>query len=193
MTILDKITVSHVRQMMPSTPRQNIDKYWPLVREALRNEGLTSKEMALMALGTIHAETAGFVPISEGRSKYNTIIEPFDLYDERKDLGNSRRGDGSLYKGRGFIQLTGKTNYAQYSDRIGLGSELIQNPDRANEPNVAAKILAAFLKDRQTRIMTAINSNDLKKARRAVNGGIHGIDRFTQTFRTGERILKGIE
>ena len=48
-----------------------------------------------MALATIKAESAGFAPISEGKSKWNTSQggEPFDLYDFRTDIGNGKKGD----------------------------------------------------------------------------------------------------
>ena len=66
-----------------------------------------------------------------------------------KELGNTEEDDGYKYRGRGFIQLTGKSNYAKYS-KIALGDEkiLLENPDLANDPEVAAKILAAYNKDR---------------------------------------------
>jgi len=58
--------------------------------KALQDAGLADKDMVLMGLATIRAETAGFEPISEGKSIFNTSPggHPFNLYDNRKDLGN---------------------------------------------------------------------------------------------------------
>jgi len=59
-------------------------------------------------------------------------------------MGNTAPGDGFKYRGRGFIQITGKENY----DKIGkaIGVDLVNNPDLANDPEIAAKIIPAFFK-----------------------------------------------
>jgi predicted chitinase len=58
-------------------------------------------------------------------------------------MGNKDDGDGYKYRGRGFIQITGKNNYDSFGKIIG--ENLVQNPDKANDPYVAAKIAAAFI------------------------------------------------
>ena len=58
-------------------------------------------------------------------------------------MGNKEDGDGYKYRGRGFIQITGKNNYDAFGKIIG--EDLIQNPDKANDPFVAAKLAAAFI------------------------------------------------
>ena len=61
-------------------------------------------------------------------------------------LGNTEPGDGALYRGRGIIQLTGKANYARYSDMTGY--DLVGNPELANDPQVAAATAVAYMLDR---------------------------------------------
>ncbi len=144
-----------------------------------------------MALATIRAETESFLPISEFQSRFNTSPggHPFDLYDNRKDLGNQGPPDGASYKGRGFIQLTGRTNYQVHGTAIGLGNQLVQNPDLANDPEIAARLLASFLKNKEGLIKQALLADDLATARRLVNGGSHGLDAFTNAYRIGERLI----
>jgi peptidoglycan L-alanyl-D-glutamate endopeptidase CwlK len=143
--------------------------------------------MVLVALATICAETGSFLPISEGQSHFNTSPggHPFDLYDSRADLGNQGAPDGERFKGRGFIQLTGRANYALHGAAIGLGSQLIENPDLANIPGIAARLLASFLKTHEQRIRAALAIGDLHAARRLVNGGSHGLDAFTAAYNAG--------
>jgi len=189
--ISPKITINLVSKLFSKTSRvkKNIEKYLPSVLKALNEQKLTDRYMVLMGLATIKAESAGFEPISEFKSKWNTSPggEPFDLYDFRTDLGNGKKGDGAKYKGRGFIQLTGKHNYTFYSKKLKIGSELVKNPDKANDPLVAARILALFLKDKEMKIRDALLRKSYKEARKAVNGGTHGIEVFRGT------IIKGLE
>lgn len=188
---IPQVTLEKVCLMFPHTPRANIEAHLPTVLEGLVWASLQEKPMVLMALATIRAETEGFVPISEGQSRYNTSPGglPFDLYDRRTDIGNSQPGDGDKYRGRGFIQLTGKANYRQHGQAIGLGDALAITPDKANDPVIAARLLASFLKAKERAIKEALLDSDLRTARRLVNGGSHGLDRFTDCYRRGDRLL----
>jgi peptidoglycan L-alanyl-D-glutamate endopeptidase CwlK len=153
---------------------------------------LHDKPMVLMALATIRAETESFEPISEGVSRFNTAPggRPFALYDLRTDLGNGQAGDGERYRGRGFIQLTGKSNYLEHGKAIGLGDSLLTSPDRAGEPAIAAALLASFLRSKERPIKEALLAGDLAQARRLVNGGAHGLDRFADCYRRGDRLFE---
>ena len=181
------VTPAIVSKMFPGTKVDNITRNLPFVVDGLRGKALTDKQMVNMALSTIRAETAGFLPISEGQSAFNTRITPFDLYNGREDLGNTQPGDGPRFKGRGYVQLTGRSNYKQVGDQVG--SDLIGNPELANDPTIAGKILAQFLKNHEARIRNALSANDLAAARKAVNGGSHGLEAFVECYQIGERVL----
>jgi putative chitinase len=183
------VTVQVVSQMFPVTPIGNIKANLPPVLDALVSAELPDKAMVLMALGTIRAETESFLPISEGQSRFNSSPSghPFDLYDNRQDLGNTGAPDGANFRGRGFVQLTGRANYTRYAGEIGV--DLVTNPELANDPKVAAKLLARFLGDREDRIREALAGDDLATARRLVNGGSNGLDRFTDAFNRGMQLI----
>jgi len=191
--IIEKFTTNFVRQIFsPETPLKNIKTHLPIVLQAMQEVGMAEKNMLLMALATIRVETEGFEPISEFRSKFNTSPtgHPFDLYDNRLDLGNQGIPDGERFKGRGFIQLTGRVNYEKHGEAIGLGSRLVENPDLANDPLIAARLLASFLKAKERAIKEALLDRNFKLARRLVNGGSHGLDKFKDTFLKGERLIE---
>ena len=61
-------------------------------------------------------------------------------------MGNTEPGDGWKFRGRGFIQLTGRNNYATASKAIFGDDRLVKNPDLANDPTVAAEISAWYMK-----------------------------------------------
>lgn len=186
-----QIDVALVAELFPHTPIPPIRRYLPAVLAGLRSVGLVDKPMLLMALATIRAESEGFTPVAEQVSRFNTSPDgtEFDLYDHRRDLGNLGPPHGRQYRGRGFVQLTGRDNYRRYGTAIGLGQRLVTEPDRALEPGIAGRLLAAFLADRERPIKEALLERDLARARRLVNGGRHGLDRFTAAYRTGDRLL----
>lgn len=100
---------------------------------------------AAYGLATAYHETShSMQPVHEnGGPKYF-----FRMYDPEGDrpkvaaqLGNTERGDGVRYAGRGYVQLTGRGNYRKAGEKIG--EDLEANPDLAMRPDVAAKVLVA--------------------------------------------------
>lgn len=164
-------------------PIANVEANWPAILAALEAAGLGDLDFQRYTIATIATEVPRFAPVSEGPSRFNTAPggPAFGLYDGRKVLGNTQPGDGSRFKGRGYIQLTGRDNYTQFGKRIGV--DLVADPESANSPDIAARVLVAFLKQRETRIRAAMKARDLAAARKAVNGGTNGLVRFTAVFK----------
>jgi putative chitinase len=184
------VPVPVVSKMFPLTLLDHIKTNLPFVLSGLAAAGLTSKPIILVALATIRAETESFEPISEGLSRFNTSPggSPFNLYDHRHDLGNRGPTDGADYRGRGYVQLTGRANYVELGPLIGLPN-LASQPTLANDPGVAGQLLAAFIKRRQTPIEHALLNKDLRSVRKLVNGGSNGLDRFVNAFEIGNILL----
>lgn len=139
------IGLPEVQSLFPATKPSSVRRYLPYVAAALEVAGMTDRPMVLAALGTIRAETEGFVPISEFPSQFNTLPgkPAFSAYEGRNSLGNDRQGDGADFRGRGFVQLTGRANYTKYAQLIDV--DIVDQPDLANAPEVAAALLALFL------------------------------------------------
>lgn len=95
------------------------------------------------ALATAYHETAHTMqPISEfGGPKYLTRM--YDVFGVRPnlahDMGNTTPGDGARYCGRGFVQLTWKSNYAKAGAL--LGEDLVASPEKAMRMDIAARVL----------------------------------------------------
>ena len=190
---LARFTPFLVGRMFPGTRLFNIAANLPHILDGLEAAQLTDRSMGLMALATLRAESASFGPIDEGVSRFNTDTNaaPFNRYDAGTPigarLGNTGAGDGAKFKGRGFVQLTGRDNYA----RIGaeIGRDLVARPEDANEPATAGLILGRFLKNSERRIRRALASRDFVAALKAVNGGRHGLAEFEACYLAGERLL----
>ena len=190
-SVIGQLRTDLVAELFPYTRLDAINSHLPNVTAALQERELTTKPMVLMALATIRAESEGFEPVSELPSRFNSSPggHQFDLYDHRTDLGNRGAPDGERFRGRGFVQLTGRANYADVGASLGMGNDLLDEPELANDPLIASRILAAFLATRCNRIKEALKDRDLIHARRLVNGGSHGIDRFRDCYDRGDRLL----
>lgn len=90
-------------------------------------------------------------------------------YEGREDLGNTVKGDGKRFMGRGFVQTTGRRNYADWSKRLGL--DLLSKPSLAEGLEVAARIIVeGMLKGTFTGKKLADFPSDFVESRRVVNG-----------------------
>jgi putative chitinase len=98
------------------------------------------------------------------------------VYGDR--MGNTEPGDALKYTGRGFIQLTGKTNYEHYGKLTGL--DLVNHPELANDKANAAKIAVAYWNESVRQ--NSKPQEDVAAATRRVNGGLKDLkDRETAT------------
>lgn len=92
-------------------------------------------------------------------------------YEKRKDLGNTERGDGMRYKGRGIIQLTGRVNYRTAGSALGI--DLEKFPQLAKEPATAGRVASWYW---NTHGCAALADRfDFDGVTRAINGGLNGI------------------
>ncbi len=173
---VDDITPELISKCLgPYGPIDNVRSNWPLMLAALQKHTVCDLATCIAAIATVAVETGNFSPIKErGGPAYFT-----KLYEENvkraADLGNTQPGDGAKFRGRGFVQITGRANYTNYGRAIGV--DLIDNPDRALEPGIAAEVLALFFRDRK--IPGAAALGKWETVRRRVNGGLTGWDRFS--------------
>jgi predicted chitinase len=152
-------------------PPANVRRFWPAIQAACLQAGLTDRASVIAVVATIATEVSTFEPINEfGSAQYFS-----EHYENRAELGNTQPGDGARYHGRGFIQLTGRGNYRSYGHKLGIPLE--DEPERALEPEVAARLLAQYFADRG--VAQAARKGDWKAVRRKVNGGLNGWDRFS--------------
>jgi len=107
-----------------------------ILRECYRSR-VTDRGQIAYILATAEHES--------GLGKWMEELASGWAYEGRSDLGNNRPGDGPRYKGRGFVQITGRRNYTDWSDRLGI--DLVNFPEKAAEPEIAAKILVVGMRD----------------------------------------------
>lgn len=142
---------------------------------------VTSKDWAFFLAQIAH---------ESGEFRYSEEIASGSAYEGRKDLGNVVVGDGVKFKGRGLIQLTGRTNYKDYNDYLvkgGMVVDLLKTPELLAKPVGSCKSAMWFWKKHNLRRFVVIN--DFKGLTKAINGGYNGLaDR--EMYRTrAERVL----
>lgn len=109
-----------------------------------------------------------------GAFRYKEEIASGDAYDTRADLGNTpqKDGDGRLYKGRGWIQITGKNNYRKASKEFGI--DFVNNPKLASEYPFCALLAGWYWNKCNLNAMA--DKNFFKSITKAINGGYNGIN-----------------
>ncbi len=90
-------------------------------------------------------------------------------YEGRADLGNTQLGDGSKYRGRGLIQITGRANYKACGDALGL--ELINHPELLEKPQHACMSAAWFWANKG--LSTLADEGKFETITRRINGGVN--------------------
>jgi len=174
--ITQKITTSMLAAYFPAQAQGNIEAAAPYLRAALQEFQITDRRMIAAIIATIAVETPRFENYEEPESRGSA-------YDGRPGLGNTQQGDGVLFRGRGYIGLTGRANYTAMSTRLGLGNRLVVSPEDAATPEIACRVLVAWFADRQASLRPALERGELGQARRIVAGSAtRDIERFATVY-----------
>lgn len=110
-----------------------------------------------------------------------------------KSLGNTEKGDGERYKGRGPIQVTGRANYRRYGKALGV--DLEQTPEIAETPEYGFLIAGIFWKENGCNELAEIASTPgegmelFAAITRKINGGLNGLDDRLKRWRHAKQVL----
>ena len=151
-------------------PRANVEAHWPMIVDALSDLKILEPAMEAAVIASIGAESYLFAPEKEpGSEAYFRRMYEFD-----RSLGNVEPGDGAKFCGRGFVPMLGRAEYARYGKLVG--EDLVERPDLALDPAVAARILAyAFM---LKGVPKAAAEYDWVRVRRLAQGDLSGWKRF---------------
>lgn len=106
-----------------------------------------------------------------GGFRYMEEIASGVAYEGRADLGNTQPGDGMRYKGRGPIQLTGRTNYRKTGQALGIDFE--NNPAIVAMPSIGLLVACKYWDDK--RLNSYADQDDIKVITKLINGGYNGL------------------
>jgi putative chitinase len=139
--------------------------YYDALVVGLKKYDITSSRRMAHFIAQIGHETASF--------RYAEELADGSAYEGRRDLGNTQPGDGKRFKGRGLIQLTGRANYAAYSEATGV--DYVARPQLvATDPLVAVDVACWYWNTRK--ISKLADKDDAKAVTKLINGGYNGLD-----------------
>lgn len=157
------ISVEDLKKIVPSTPTQTLNEFANAFNKYSSKYGIDTLSRISTFVGN-SAHESKLKPIAEGFNySAKRLLEVFPkyfnsttaqqyagnpqatankVYSNRMGNGNSASGDGWKYRGRGYIQVTGKSNYKAISQKLFGDDRLLNNPDILLQPKYA--LLSAF-------------------------------------------------
>ena len=180
--------------------------FGPNTARAIANFYGLSPERGAHVLGQASHESGGFKVVREGLyystaeriqavwpSRFPTVesAEPYarnpsglanKVYSDRMGNGDESSQEGALFSGKGFLQLTGKSNFRAFASDMRL-PEVMTNPDAVATDYAFETAQWFFNKNGLFKIADeGVNDDTIKRITRKVNGGYHGLeDRTEQT------------
>ena len=112
-------------------------------------------------------------------------------YEGRADLGNTEVGDGYRYRGRGYIQLTGRSNFAEFSADLFGDDRAVVNPDMVVDLPYAAWAAGWFWRKRGLNALA--DRDSLELVTRRVNGGLNGLADRARYLHMAKRLFAAMK
>lgn len=156
------------------------------LRKAAEKAGIVGHELTAFLSQCAH-ETLDFKHMKEiGGSLDFRKYDPKYAPRKAKQLGNKQVGDGAKYKGRGYIQLTGRDNYKKAGAALGLPLE--KHPELVEKPEIAAKVAVWYWKNR---VAPNVDSfKDTKAVTKTINPGLKHLDQRADKLKSFQVAMK---
>lgn len=173
-----EITPKQLKRIMPNAPIAKTELYAPLLTFGMAKWHIDTFEQVTAFLANVGHESGELI--------YTEEIASGAAYEGRKDLGNTEKGDGKKYKGRGLIQLTGRTNYLLMG--IMLDQDFINNPTLLMEPRFAAESACAFWWNNYLD-KKATDATKFRQVVKTINGGYNGMPHREKLYELARKVL----
>jgi putative chitinase len=156
------VTLDDLQSVVPRCPRLRLALLMPYLTDACEEFEI----MPRLRLAAFLAQTA----YESAEYRHFEEITSGEAYEGRSDLGNNHAGDGSRYKGRGPLQITGRYNYRKYGKAIGVDLETY--PKLASSADIAFRVSGAFWK--LNGLNQLADESKFDDITRRINGGLAG-------------------
>ena len=165
------VTREQILAIMPNA-KKYVDKYLPYINGYADMFGINTKLRMANFLAQVAHETMELAHVKEiGNAAY---CQKYEVGKLAKMLGNTKKGDGHRYKGRGFLHLTGRANYQAYKNSKYCKGDVVEQPQLLEQPLGAVKSGMWYW---YVHGLNAIaDTNDIVAIRRKINGGTNGLE-----------------
>ena len=155
-----------LRAIMPNATQGRIDRYYNSLVSMMAANGINTPLRMAHFLAQVGHESGDLL--------YSEELASGDAYNGRTDLGNTHPGDGPRYKGRGLIQLTGRSNYAAFG--VARHRDFLAPPHQlllSTDASLAVDVSCWFW---TTHGLNALaDADNLNTITRRINGGVNGL------------------
>ena len=115
------------------------------------------------------------IAVESGELKYVEELASGEAYEGRTGLGNTQKGDGKKYKGRGLLQITGRRNYTKLSNDLGV--DFVNNPELLKQPKYAVDSAFWYWKVNNLKgVLQSETLTNFKYLTKRINGGYNGLE-----------------
>ena len=182
------ITDRELGAIMPRVPEVKRTTYLPFLQAAMTEFGIDrpARTAAFVAQLAHESGELRFMEEIWGPTPAQRRYEPPGTLADK--LGNTESGDGKRFKGRGPIQVTGRSNYKRFGDLLGL--DLIAEPARAAVPDVAFRIAGLFWSKKGLNDLADLaTSESFREITRRINGGFNGLADRERLYTVARQVL----
>lgn len=172
------MTVELLQQCLPHATKANVEKYCDKLTLAMNNYFINTPRRQAHFIAQLSQES--------GSLRYTEEIASGEAYEGRKDLGNTEPGDGKRYKGRGLMQITGRSNYKVLSQELNY--DFISKPEELTKPGAACFSAAWFWWSRHLNRFADIDA--IETITKRINGGLTHFEERKAAFEICKKALK---
>ena len=174
-----KVTKSEILRIMPHANRQRLNEDIDVLNEWAPKFGINTPLRMAHFLAQVAHES--------GELRYAEEIASGSAYEGRKDLGNTQKGDGVRFKGRGYIMLTGRVNYQAYQDSGYCVGNLMAHPEWLTKSPGRMKASLWFFATHGC--LKYADMDDPRMVTLKINGGYNGLAQRLYYWRMAKKVL----
>jgi len=171
------MTLEQLQKIAVNTKLSRLELFYPFLIKYMTQYEIDSKGRISAFIAQVLHESGGF--------RYTSEIASGKAYENRKDLGNAKAGDGVRFKGRGLIQITGRSNYAKIS--VSTGIDFLNHPELLETIENATMSACWWWNSRGLNKYADLGKfNDITKI---INGGYNGMEERQKYYDLARKVL----
>lgn len=178
------ITAQQLKAICPTATMSNINRALKPLNDTLVRFNINTPLRIAHFIAQVAHESGAFQYLKEIASG-----AAYDTGRLAARLGNTPEadGDGQKYKGRGYIQLTGTSNYRLFDEFTGRKHDLMNHPERLEQPDLA--MLAAGWYWSRNDLNNLADRDDLLSITKRINGGTNGLEDRRNYLKNAKKVL----